>query len=58
MQKCDMCIDRLREGGKPSCVVNCCGGAITLEPVIKGEQDVRAKAAERLAKRRGSDWSF
>ena len=58
MQKCDMCIDRLREGEKPSCVVNCCGGAITLEPVIQGEQNVRAKAAQRLAKRNNGNWEF
>ena len=50
MQKCDMCIDRLRAGERPACVVNCCGGAITLEPVIASETNVRAKAASRLAR--------
>lgn len=50
MQKCDMCIDRLRAGNKPACVENCCGGAISLDPVDKVEEDVRSKAAKRMMK--------
>lgn len=49
MQKCDMCIDRLREGEKPACVESCCGGAITFGPVQDMERDVRTSAAKRLA---------
>ncbi len=49
MHKCDMCIDRLREGRKPACVEACCGGALTCEPVEMFENDVRRKAARKLA---------
>lgn len=48
MQKCDLCIERLREGEKPACVENCCGGAITFGPVEKVESNVRARAANRM----------
>lgn len=48
MQKCDMCIDRLRAGKKPACVETCCGGAITLATVDEVEGAVRESAARRL----------
>lgn len=51
MQKCDMCIDRLREGKQPACVENCCGGAIKFGPVEQVEGDVRAKAACQVLKK-------
>ena len=50
MQKCDLCIDRLREGEQPACVENCCGGAITFGPVEQVEGNIRGRAAARLAK--------
>lgn len=49
MQKCDMCIDRLREDKKPACVETCCGGAITLAGVDEVETAVRTSAASRLS---------
>lgn len=51
MQKCDMCIDRLRAGQQPACVENCCGGAIKFGPVDEIESDVRAKAAGRVLRK-------
>lgn len=51
MQKCDMCIDRLREGKLPACVENCCGGAIKFGPVEEIEAGVRDKAARQMLKR-------
>lgn len=45
MQKCDMCIDRLRDGLKPACVENCCGGAISIGPAGEPERGVRQQAA-------------
>jgi anaerobic dimethyl sulfoxide reductase subunit B len=48
MQKCDMCIDRLREGKQPACVESCCGGAITVGPVGEIETTVRTAAARKL----------
>lgn len=51
MQKCDMCIDRLREGKLPACVENCCGGAIKFGPVEEIEAGVRDKAACQMLKR-------
>lgn len=48
MQKCDMCIDRLREGLQPACVENCCGGAITFGPVLDNPGDARANAARKM----------
>lgn len=50
MQKCDMCIDRLRAGSKPACVENCCGGAITIGPVDEVPGGVRDRAAHRMLK--------
>ena len=48
MQKCDMCIDRLREGLQPACVENCCGGAVTFGPVLDNPGDARANAARKM----------
>lgn len=48
MQKCDMCIDRLRNGLKPACVENCCGGAISIGPAGEPERGVRQQAAQRM----------
>lgn len=51
MQKCDMCIDRLRAGKQPACVENCCGGAIKFGPVDEIESDVRSSAAKRVLRK-------
>lgn len=48
MQKCDLCIDRLRAGEQPACVENCCGGALTVGPVDDLEGAVRGRVARRL----------
>lgn len=48
MQKCDMCIDRLRAGLQPACVETCCGGAISCGPVQEISTDMRKKQAEKL----------
>jgi Fe-S-cluster-containing dehydrogenase component len=48
MQKCDFCIDRLREGKEPACVEYCCGGAIKAGPVEELSTEARGKAAGRL----------
>ena len=48
MQKCDLCIDRLRNGQQPACVEYCCGGAIKAGPVEQMESEVRSKAAGRI----------
>lgn len=48
MQKCDLCIDRLREGKKPACVESCCGGAITVGPIEEIEKGVRDRIARKL----------
>lgn len=49
MTKCDMCIDRLREGLEPACVETCCGGAIKLEPIESPANPVREQAAKRMS---------
>ncbi len=49
MQKCDLCIDRLRVGKQPACVESCCGGAISVGPVEELSKDVRRSAARRFA---------
>ena len=48
MVKCDMCIDRQRDGLQLACVESCCGGAITLSPVEGAPNTVREKVAKRL----------
>lgn len=48
MQKCDLCIDRLREGKQPACVESCCGGALTVGPIDELEKGVRYAAARKL----------
>ena len=50
MRKCDLCIDRLREGKRPACVENCCGGALTFGPVEEIEGARREKAARQIQK--------
>lgn len=50
MQKCDLCIDRLRVGEQPACVENCCGGALSFGPVEETESKVRSRAAMRMLK--------
>lgn len=51
MQKCDMCIDRLREGLSPACVENCCGGALSFGPAESLGQSVRSRAASLMMKK-------
>ncbi len=48
MQKCDLCIDRLKIGEKPACVDACCGGAIQAGPIEEIEKAVRSRAAGRI----------
>jgi len=46
LTKCDMCIDRITNGGVPACVKTCCTGCMNF-----GEREPMLKlAAERLAK--------
>ena len=45
LSKCDMCIDRIQNGMKPSCVLSCPTGAMT----FGDEEEIDALAKERLA---------
>lgn len=45
LSKCDMCIDRIQNGMKPSCVLSCPTGAMTFGE----EEEIDALAKERLA---------
>ena len=48
MQKCDLCIDRLKQGEQPACVATCCGGAIKAGQIEDLEAEMRERAAARL----------
>lgn len=45
LSKCDMCLDRIQNGMKPSCVLSCPTGAMT----FGDEEEIDALAKERLA---------
>ena len=48
MEKCDLCIDRLRQGLRPACEESCCGGAIKVGPIEELELDVRKSIVKKL----------
>lgn len=48
MQKCNLCIDRLRDGLNPACVDSCCGGALEVGPIEDLEYATRKKIAAKL----------
>ena len=48
MQKCDLCIERLKAGEEPACVASCCGGAIKAGPIDELEAVIRQRVAGRL----------
>ena len=49
--KCDLCIERLKEGVEPACVEACPSGALRFGEVAELVHDRRHKAAERLVAR-------
>ena len=48
MQKCDLCINRLRRDELPACVEACCGGALQAGPVEELQTKVRGRAAGQI----------
>ncbi len=52
-QKCDMCIERFREGIEPVCVQVCPRGALTLKVIEEAVTGARNKAREQLLKDQG-----
>ncbi len=51
-QKCDMCIDRFRDGIEPVCVQVCPRGALSLKEIEETITDARGRAKEELVKGR------
>jgi anaerobic dimethyl sulfoxide reductase subunit B (iron-sulfur subunit) len=49
MQKCNLCLDRLQQGEKPTCVVACPVGALHGGPIEELAKSAAEKAATRLA---------
>lgn len=47
MEKCTMCYNRIDEGGKPACVVNCPAEAIICDTVEKVSKIIRERYAGR-----------
>lgn len=48
--KCDLCVERLKKGEKPACVVACHVGAIKFKTVGEVTKELRGKAADYLVK--------
>ncbi|MFH1328709.1 MAG: 4Fe-4S dicluster domain-containing protein [Candidatus Bathyarchaeota archaeon] len=46
--KCDLCIERLRDGRRPLCVTSCPARALTYGDYEKIMKEIRSKAAESL----------
>jgi Fe-S-cluster-containing dehydrogenase component len=46
--KCDLCIDRLREGKEPACVENCPVHALVFVDIEEYETQKRERAARRI----------
>ena len=50
MQKCDLCIDRLGNGGEPACVATCVSGALCLITVDGSKKEKSEKAFYEMLK--------
>jgi len=55
MVKCDLCIDRTRQGELPACVVACPSGALELKEVDEVVTEARRRASLALHRAEGED---
>lgn len=48
VSKCDLCIDRLKEGEKPRCVESCTSGALSYKPIEAEDEKERDRVDSRV----------